>query len=188
VPSLMRFWPTSSQLCIGVMLVPLLHSASTAQIRAASEPELKAAFVFNFARFVEWPNSSFGADQATFRICVGGSASIAELIEQITSDKALAGRKIEVRSVKSNDSRLRECQILLVESGSPDAFLDATRNSSVLTVGNGTQFIEKGGLVDFIKEQNTTHFEINPDLAQRLQLRISSKLLALARLVRSTQP
>jgi len=77
---------------------------------------------------------------------------------------------------------------LLVESGSPEAFLDATRNSSVLTVGNGTQFIEKGGLVDFSKEQNTIHFVINPDLAQRLQLRISAKLLAMARLVRSTQP
>jgi len=179
----------SSRLLVGLTLACLFNaSPCMAQSRAASETELKAAFVFNFARFVEWPSSAFDAEHGAFRICVAGSAPMADLLDEVTADKMVDGRKVQVRRVKSSDSKLRECHILLVESGSPESFVEATHDSSVLTVGNGTQFIEKGGMVDFINEHDTIRFEINPDLPQRLQLKISSKLLALARLVRTTQP
>jgi hypothetical protein len=181
---------TSSQLLAGLFLAGfLVPSLCVAQSRVASEPELKAAFVFNFARFVEWPDSAFAADGRWFRICVAGSMPMADLLDQVTADKTLAGRKIHIREVKNGDLKLRECQILLVESGSPLPFLEAIRDAAVLTVGNGTPFIQNGGIIDFTKEQDTIHFEINPELAQRSQLKISSKLLALARIVRmSPQP
>ena len=182
--------PTSSKLLAGLFLAGLLlPSLCVAQSRVAGEHELKAAFVFNFARFIEWPDSAFAADGQWFRICVAGSSQTVDLLDQVTADKTLAGRKVQVRLVKDNDPKLRECQILLVESGSPQPFLQAIRDTSILTVGNGTPFIQNGGIIDFTKEQDTIHFEINPELAQRSQLKISSKLLALARIVRmSPQP
>src|SRR5579859_4530263 len=149
---------TSSQLLVGLFLAGfLLPALCMAQSHVSSEPEVKAAFVFNFGRFVEWPDSAFAADGQWFRICVAGSPRIADLLDQVTADKTLAGRKVQVRMVKDNDRKMRECQILMVESGAPQPFLDATRDAPVLTVGNGTPFIQSGGIVDFTKEQDTIH-------------------------------
>ena len=68
---------------------------------------------------------------------MAGSAPMADLLDEVTADKMVDGRKVQVRRVKSSDSKLRECHILLVESGSPESFVEATHDSSVLTVGNG---------------------------------------------------
>jgi hypothetical protein len=93
-----------------------------------------------------------------------------------------------VRNVKQSDPKLRECHILLIDSGLAGPFLDAVRGAPVLTVGNGTYFTEQGGMIDFVSQESTLHFEINFEAAEDARLRISAKLLALARIVKSKRP
>jgi YfiR/HmsC-like len=150
------------------------------------EYPLKALFLYNFGGYVEWPSESFPTSQAPFAIGVLGSAPIEATLKELAATKTIAGRRIVVERFSSLDD-LRPCHILFVTrnvSGQQQRMaLERLQDQPVLIVGESEGFAALGGSVNFIVESNKIRFEINVDAAKQHQLKISSKLLALAKIV-----
>ncbi|HLH32133.1 MAG TPA: YfiR family protein, partial [Terriglobia bacterium] len=152
---------------------------------ASTEDEVKAAFLFNFAKFVDWPMQSFPGSDSPFTICVAGNAFDGAL-ERIVQGETLDRRPLVVRPVPTGTD-VRGCQILYIAPSEarrvPD-LITAAGNNPVLTVGETGDFIEDGGTIRFVNAGGRIHFQINPDAAERASLKVSSRLLRLAEVVR----
>jgi hypothetical protein len=162
-----------------------LPGSASAATAAPSEYEVKAALLFNFAKFVDWPARTFTAPDAPFTVGVVGSDPFGPALERMLAGKTVGGRPIVVRRWP----RPRDCgtcQILFVATSDPsvlDQVLDDVRNQPVLTVGDMADFAGQGGIIGLTMEHSRVHFEINPAAADHARLVISSRLLSLARLV-----
>jgi hypothetical protein len=146
------------------------------------EYQLKAVFLFNFAKFVEWPPQVFGDPRDPFTICVAGSNPFGSSLDDEVRGKTVANRPISIRTV-SHPQEVRKCQILFVpaaEHKREHGLLEALQGASVLTVGDDDDFTSNGGIVQFKLVDARIHIEIVPEAAERANLRISSKLLSLA--------
>ncbi|HZE88863.1 MAG TPA: YfiR family protein [Verrucomicrobiae bacterium] len=150
------------------------------------EYQVKAAFILNFVRFVEWPPPADGAPGRPLEILVLGNSPIDEPLQETLRGQTVMGRPLTVTRIEGND-RVDGCHILFIgrsESPRLDEILKRLQGRCILTVGEAEGFAEAGGVINFTAEQNKVRFEINPDAAQRAGLRISSKLLSLARIVK----
>jgi len=164
--------------------IAFLASAHMADVLAApvSEYEVKAAFVHNIAKFVEWP-ASVGA-QGVLRLCILGSAPLGAAAEDLRG-KPVGRRVWDVAPVNSGTNS-RECNVLFIgaaEAANLPRLLDGLKGSPVLTVGDTEGYAERGVMVNLFLDQNKVRFEINNGAAGRAGLRISSQLLKLARIV-----
>ena len=150
------------------------------------EAEVKAAFLLNFIKFVEWPDSAFGSPEDPYLISVVGNDSIEEALKGING-KTVSGRRVVVRKV-SGLSSLERCHILFVgesEQGKVDQVLEAVKKSPVLTVADIEGFARRGGTIGFFREENRVRFEINEESAGKAGLKLNAKLLYLGKIVRS---
>ncbi len=169
-------------LLIGICIVTAM---SCHPARAATEAEVKAAFIYNFARFVEWPPQAFPSGDTPLTIGVVGGQPVADALDQLTRGKTIDGRRLSIRRVSVDN--LDGCQILFIgasEKGRTNEILDRLRDASVVTVGETSGFIQSGGIIGFVIENNRVAFEINAGAAKRKHLKISSQLLKLAKNVR----
>jgi hypothetical protein len=144
--------------------------------------QLKAVFLFNFAKFVEWPPQAFGDAHDPFTICVTGDNSFGSSLDDEVRGKTVASRPILVRVVSSPE-QARKCQILFVspsERKRERSLLEALKGASVLTVGDTDDFTVNGGIVQFKMKDARIRIEIDTGAAERANLRISSRLLSLA--------
>jgi len=146
-----------------------------------SEPHLKAAFVFRFAQFAEWPSDAL-ADRTTFQLCVSGPRRYHRALEEIVSGESLAGMPLEVRRLQSAHA-LEDCHVLFVLP-SPDvdhdALLARAASLPILTVGDDPSFLDDGGIINLRIVDRNMRFEVNAAAAGRAGLRLSSQLLRLA--------
>lgn len=147
---------------------------------AVSEYKVKAAFLLNFGKYVEWPPSAASGDLA---ICVLGDDPFGS-----TLDDTLEGRTVGKRSVKarrvSSVAQAGACSILFVSrTESVDAVLSGLAGEPVLIVGEQERFARKGGMINFVEVDQKVRFEINEAAAKRAGLKISSQLLKLATIV-----
>jgi hypothetical protein len=159
-----------------------------AQSNSPSEYQLKAAFLFNFAKFIEWPQHAFATPQAPFTICVFGKDPFGSSLDEALADKKIGDRSILIQRPKDK-MELRHCQIAFVSSSETERVADIVeglQGTSVLLVGESGGFAESGGTIEFMLEQGHVRFSINPDAAEHANLRLSSKLLALAKIVHGT--
>ena len=164
-----------------LLAVPL----SFGQANAPSEYQLKAAVLFNFAKFVDWPQSSFADPQSPFALCVLGKDPFGHLLDDALLNKKIADRPVVVERLKDK-SEARRCQMVFVgnaEGANLPAILDAVKGASVLLVGETPDFAASGGTIEFTLEDSRIRFIINTDAAERAKLRVDSKLLALAKVV-----
>jgi len=174
--------PRQGALTIALACLFVLSTAS-AFAASAGEYQVKAAFLYNFARFVDWPNRS-GAT-ASVTICILGDDPFGGDINVIVG-KPVGDRKLQVRRLASA-SGAADCQILFVSgSESPDLgrALGAIKGRPVLTVADTPGFAERGVVINLYVDQGKVRFEINVDAAKRAQLDISSQLLKLARITK----
>ncbi|MGH9717090.1 MAG: YfiR family protein [Candidatus Acidiferrales bacterium] len=151
-----------------------------------SEYQLKAAFLFNFAKFVDWPRSSFASPNAPFSICILGADPFGQTIDDTLQGQKIGGRAVVVQRFQ-NASQLRYCQIAFIsasEKGHLQAILQSVRGANVLLVGETAGFAAAGGAIQFEMEDDRICFSINPAAAERAGLHVSSKLLSLATIVR----
>lgn len=173
-----------SRLKLVTLLGAILAAAASAwQI---DEYQVKAAFLYNFARFVEWPASAFEKPDDPVRICILGENPFGSALEQAISGKVVEGRRFIVRQV-SNNEPVGRCQVLFVNSSERKRFRSLAaglKGRGILTVGESSGFASDGGIINFKLEAGRVRFEINPDAAEQERLRISSKLLSLAQIVR----
>jgi hypothetical protein len=154
--------------------------------RSVSEYQLKAAFLYNFAQFVEWPPDALGDSRRPIIIGVLGDDPFGSALDEITRGKSVSGRRIVVkrfRHVKDIDA----CHILFISDSEEDREqkdMQSLAGSSILTVGETDDFIRHGGIIRFTMENSKIGLEINIDHARSARLKISSKLLKLARIVK----
>jgi hypothetical protein len=157
---------------------------STAQDRSV-EYEVKAAFLYNFAKFIEWPTAAFPARDSAFTICLADELFRGP-VERAVQGEMWNGRPLLVKQIDSGDE-VRGCQVVYISrSAAPKGMeiLMAAMNAPVLTVGETADFIPAGGIIRFTESGHRIRFEINPDAADRASLRVSSRLLRLADIVR----
>jgi hypothetical protein len=150
-----------------------------------TEYEVKAAFLYNFARFVEWPATSLRDPDSPFVIAILGRDPFGAILDETVAGKTVAGRPIEVRRVPRVDDA-RDAQIVFIspsERPNTAAILKALDRPGVLTVGDTDGFAQRGGAINFVLQARKVRFEINPAAAEQAGLKMSSQLLKLATLV-----
>lgn len=169
-----------------MVLFVLLGAFAETPAQRPTEYEVKAAFLYNFARFVAWPDSAFADKESPLVIGVMEPDPFGAVLDRTIFDKRAQGRRIEVRRFKRLED-VQGCHMLFVSPSSYlqwPALLAHLGTAPVLTVGEGDGFCESGGIINFVLQQNHVRFEINPDAANRADLAISSRLLKLAQLVK----
>jgi YfiR/HmsC-like len=176
-------------LCLQVVFFSAAYNFPTplpAQSRPPSEYELKAAFLFNFAKFIDWPESSFASEQSPFSICILGSDPFGSALDRTLQGKVVGNRPVTLTRI-TQIAQTRQCQVVFVSSSESrrlPEIVDRLQSASVLLVGESDGFAEAGGAIQFTLEDNRVRFTINTDVADRAGLKFSSKLLALAKIVR----
>jgi len=158
-------------------------------VRAEPSPEylIKAAYLYNFAMFVDWPADAFSTRTSPFVIGILGANRFDRALERTVADKRIDRRPIVVRRVDSPRD-LRHCHIVFVSSSDAARsaeVLDRLDGLPILVVGETSDFARRGGTIAFLIEDNRVRFEVNLDAARRAKLTISAKLLSLAKTVRT---
>jgi hypothetical protein len=169
---------------VGISLL-MCGLAIGGQSQSAGEYQVKAAFLFNFAKFVEWPPDAFPRPDAPLQICVLGQDPFGVEFEQSIVEKIVQGHKIKVVH-PDGASQARACQILFIASSEKQRMRDilqGLRGASVLTVADTASFIQGGGIINFVLERDQVRFEINLRAAELAHLKLSARLLTVAKLV-----
>ena len=163
----------------------LLLAAPAGQERDAPEYEIKAAFLYNFATFVEWPSSAFAGEESPFVVGVVGKDPFGPGLEEVFQGKTVGKRQIVVRR-SAEEGDLPVCHLLFIcksERERAPKILEYLKGVPTLKVADFPGFAASGGCINFFIEGKKVRFEINPESAKRANLRVSSKLLRLARVV-----
>jgi len=175
---------------IAVTLGALLAAdASRVYAQDVTEVSLKGAFIFNFARFTEWPSETLPATAAV-SACVVGDRGVGEALKRSVSGQKLNGRAIVVSILEPN-APLPSCHFLYVSGIARPRMAEivyGVHEAPVLTVSDDDTFIKAGGMIQVFIESGKMRFRINPKSARRAKLQLSSRLLALADLVEADAP
>jgi hypothetical protein len=181
---------------LGILIVALgmaLNWTSAAAAQAVDPPDaseylIKAGFIYNFAKFVEWPATAFSQPDSPIMIGVLGTDPFGSVLDHLVEDKKIGPRGFVVKRYKwGKDLKdLKECKILFVsasEKAHIDEIVQAVKGLPILMVGETPGFAERGGIIRFTLEDNRVRFEINVDAAHQADLNISSRLLTLAKII-----
>lgn len=182
-------WPACTMLAASAAFLTAAALSGEPRASGANAPleyEVKAAFLFRFAQFVEWPADTFKQSSEPFTYCTIGEDPFHGALEQTLNGKTIGQRPLRVEHL-SGAGKVDECQVLFV-GGSGDRkhvaeTLATTGALPILTVGETDRFAENGGAIGFCTEDNKIRFEVNLDAAGKAGLKISAKLLALAKTV-----
>lgn len=162
-----------------VLALAVLAAPLGAQEYVADEYRVKAAFLYNFFKYVEWPPAA--PQEGSLWICVAGRNPFGSVLEETVEGETLNGRPLDTRVILEPEPG---CHMVFVPEGAAaPAYLRAVRGTPTLTVGERSDFIEAGGMVRFFIADGNVRFAINPAAADRAKLRISSRLLQLAQIV-----
>ncbi|MGA2242536.1 MAG: YfiR family protein [Verrucomicrobiota bacterium] len=182
-----------SALLLGFLLQAMLFGHWLAQAQENRPPDyrVKAAFMYNFGKFVDWPDAAFACTNAPLVIGVLGGDAFHGDCERFVANKSINGHPVIVRQISHPNSArsapdysdLKSCHILFISASSADNLpdiLDALKGASVLTVtDNLDHFATSGVMINFVMEKDNVHFQINDDAARHAGLKISSKLMML---------
>lgn len=172
-------------LCLLVAANALRLPEGRCQTGGLSEYEIKAAFLLNFAKFVQWPDNAFESRQSPLLLCIFGDDPFGPALDEVVRDKAIDNHPLIVHRTKNLEG-VRTCQVVFIASADKKRISDVLvrlKGSSALAVGDGPDFAGMGGAIQFYMDKNRVRFCINVDALQRARLIVSSKLLALARIV-----
>lgn len=164
---------------IGALL--FFVGAARAEGPAVSEEQVKAAFVYNFAKFIEWPAGTFKDASEPILVGVVGDGRFGDILDETLRGKLVQGRPVTVKHFP--DSHVERCQILVVADGRSTDVLSRLGTTATLTVGDGSDFTRSGGMIGFAVEDRRVRFDVNLEALRRAQLKPSSQLLKVARVV-----
>jgi hypothetical protein len=174
--------PSRNMLLFRLVLCFVVVAAAA---ESASEYQVKAAFLFNFAKFVEWPSDAFLNTDAPLEICVLGQDPFGRDFEQVIIEKTVNGHRLEIAHPEGVP-QARACQILFIVASEKQKVRDILQGlagASVLTVGDAPGFAKMGGVINFVLDENRVRFEINVKAAERAHLKLSARLLTVAKLI-----
>ncbi|MBF0544100.1 MAG: YfiR family protein [Candidatus Riflebacteria bacterium] len=143
------------------------------------EFSVKSAFLINFPMFVEWPSESLSSDKP-FKIGIFNNQPFAETAKKILANKTIKSQPVNVESLSEIDEK---CQIIYFSTSSKEPEIDPEKLKGLLTIGEGDSFLQNGGIIAFFLEDNKIRFSISNNNASKAGLKISSKLLKLAKKV-----
>lgn len=149
------------------------------------EYQVKAVFLLNFARFVDWPAGVLSDPKQPIDICIAGQNPFGAFLEDAVRGEDVAGHQFAIRQL-SDGGGIEGCEILFISrsaSDSADALMRAAEDRHVLTVSDIPQFVEHGGMIAFDTRENHVRLTINAELAKDHGLMISTKLLRIASVV-----
>ena len=173
-----------SAVSMGLTVCLLLTSPAVwAQNATGSEYHAKARFLAFFPSFIEWPGGALPSGRAPLRLCIFGAFSFGSSLSEEIGARAFSSRPVEIRLVHK-EQELPACHILFVsrtEAKRYGEILAAVRGASVLTVGETPDFLANGGAISFLVQEESLRFDVNLPAAEEAHLKISSRLLALAR-------
>jgi hypothetical protein len=179
--------PSRVSALLALALIPFIGTARAAQ-DSPSEYQLKAAFVYNFAKFVDWPAKVYSGPESPFSICILGTDPFGPVIDDALRGKTVEDHPVIVRREKDVGAA-RHCQIVFVSASEKHRLpeiLASLKGASVLIVADFDGFAAAGGAIELTLQDSRVRFAINPGAADGAGLRISSKLLALATIVHGT--
>lgn len=175
------------RLPLALALALLAALASHAQAEGPTEYEVKAAFLYNFGKFVEWPADVFRDPDKPIVLGILGSDPFGETLDRIVGVRQVQGRRLMIKRLKTL-GEIKGCHILFVSTSEDDqvaAIMRAVNGSPVLTVSDMQHFTDRGGAIDLYLEQRKVRFNVNLRATDRARLRLSSQLLKIAAAVRS---
>ena len=167
------------------ILVALLSAAPRslfAEDSASQEYKVKAAFLYNFTLFVEWPEEAFTGNDSPLTVCILGKSPFGDALDSLKG-KTAKKRKLVIRQINRVEE-MGNCHVLFVSTSEKmdlPNILAAVKNQNVLTVSDMDRFAQTGGIINFITLEDKVRFEINLKAAQQARIKISSQLLKLAR-------
>lgn len=180
--------PIRSASLVTVWLLMVLSLGAPFTSKAAEEQTLehqvKAAFLLNFTKFVDWPDAAFADQRSPIAICVLGEDPFGSALDQIVEGEVVEGRRVVVRRIKEAPAA-KQCQVLFLSASIKDvsAVLDSL-SPGVLTVGEERDnFLRQGGVISFFIENRHVRFDISQSAAENAGLKLSSRLLRVARSV-----
>ena len=167
----------------------LLTASSGYAQGSLSEYQVKAAYLFNFLKFVQWPEDAFQDLLAPIVIGIVGDDPVGGALPYVVAGKTVQGRDLVIRKYHAGED-LRGCHILFISASEKKRLpqlLASLHGSGVLTVAYMDHFVESGGMVQFLIEESRVRITIGIDATSQARLKISSKLLSLARTVTETE-
>lgn len=147
------------------------------------EDAIKAAFLYNFTKFVDWPAGAFDTASGAFRVCVLADDAFVRQLDATLRGETVRGRPIELASADAVGTG-RRCHLVFFAGSRTEPssrLLPSLRRTAVLTVGESPRFLEQGGAIAFIRENNRVRFDVNMLAIEEAGLSVSSKLLRVAR-------
>jgi len=168
-------------ICLAASLPPAARVR--AQSAGTSEYDVKAAFLFHFAQFVEWPAETFKSAEAPLTFCTIGEDPFRGRLDESVKGKFIGKRALVVLHMKERE-QIGSCQVLFLSAAEKKRqaeYLAIANGHAVLTVGETENFTRQGGIIGFFLENNKVRFEINVETAEKARLEISSRLLLLAK-------
>lgn len=172
-----RFW-------MAVFAVVFCFISTSAQ-QAISDQAVKAAYLYNFAKFVEWPAAVFSSSTSPIRLCLFRGDPLESDLKNVVQGKSIAGHPVTVISVRAQEE-YRACHVLFLgpaQGRESKEILAGVHGTSVLTVGDTEQFAQDGGMIQFVLNQDRVQFRVNHRAAGQAQLNVSSRLLRVAAVV-----
>jgi hypothetical protein len=156
------------------------------QESAPSESQLKAAFMVNFPKYVDWPPSVFVETNSPIVVGIFGVVDFEEELEKMIVGRSVDGRALVFRKV-STEKEIAGCHVLFIgglERRRMVELMGVLEGASVLTVGDSDDFLDLGGVIKLVRRARKVRLEVNLGAASRVQLKISSKLLGVADVVK----
>ena len=174
--------------CLLLLLLFFLGAPVRAQDAPVGESDLKAAFLYNFTKFIEWPAEAFAKEDAPVVVGVYGDEEFTQNLRTLLADKKAHNRPFTVRRL-INPQDAKTCQILFFranETKKMGAVYESIKRLPILTVGESEDFLDQGGMFSLVFEDKQLRFDVNTAAAENAKLTISSKLLRLAKNIRKT--
>ena len=176
-------WGRIAWWLVGPAVLAVFFGLANGRAATAPENDLKAAFLYNFTKFVEWPTNAFTSTNAPIRFAVFADEEFGARLKLLLNEKKAHGRSFEVQTI-NNAQEAKNFHIVFVpgaESRRAVPVLEATNKRPVLTIGESDQFLELGGIISLFFAESQLAFEVNPQSAEKAGLEISSHLLRLAK-------
>lgn len=174
-----------------LVLVAAGAPSARAQEAKAMDYQVKAAFLVNFPKYVDWPTGGFAQPNSPITVAVFGDDNVANEFENmIQGGLAIGGHPVVLKRIRTEAEITGDCQILFIatsEQSRTAAILDKLKSSAVLTVGESANFLEQGGMVNLVPKNRKIRLQVNLTAASEARLRISSRLLVAADLVKGKQ-
>jgi hypothetical protein len=175
------------RLIAACLLCTALVTPSRAQTASSNSSEylIKAGFTYNFAKLIQWPANAFPQPNSPIVIGILGVDPFGGTLDEVLAGKTVNGRDLVVKHLKWG-ADLKECRILFVsnsEISRMDEILHLVKGLPILTIGETPTFARRGGIINFVLEDEKVHFEVNVEAAKEADINISSRLLSLARII-----